>query len=332
MKILLIANYEKNVGGISVQVEILYKNLLKDGVQTDIYSLKANQLKRIWLFLKLFFVACRYDVLHIHACSYWGFLPVIFGVIVAKVLRKKIILTYHGGGADEFFGKHTSLVKFFLSKTDYNVVLSGFLENIFKKHDIQCVVIPNIIEFDVDYFKEREVIRPIFISVRALDPIYNISCIIEAFAIVKKERIDAQLYILSDGPCRAELEYLVKCKQLQDVFFIGQVTNKEIYDYLNRADVFVSSPKIDNFPVSVLEAFNAGLLVISSNVGGVPYIVEDNKLGLLFESDNYKELADKMLFAINNEDAVKLMIKNGKESVNKYKWDSIKTELFKLYS
>ena len=53
---------------------------------------------------------------------------------------------------------------------------------------------------------------------------------------------------------------------------------------------------------------------------------------MLFESDNYKELVDKMLFAINNEDAVKLMIKNGKESVNKYKWDSIKTELFKLYS
>ena len=76
----------------------MYKNLLKEKVISEIYSFKANQLKRIWLFLKLFFIARGYDVLHIHACSYWGFLPVVFGVVVGKVLRKKIILTYHGGG------------------------------------------------------------------------------------------------------------------------------------------------------------------------------------------------------------------------------------------
>ncbi len=331
MKILLIANYNEGAGGISVQVELLYKNLSKEKVISEIYSFKANQLKRIWLFLKLFFIARDYDVLHIHACSYWGFLPVVFGVVVGKVLRKKIILTYHGGGADEFFSKHLNVIKFFLKKTDYNIVLSGFLEDVFKKYGIPCEVIPNIIEFEKDHYKKRERIKPIFVSVRTLEPLYNISCIIKAFEIVKKVREDALLYILSDGSCRAELELLVLQGGIKDVYFLGRVNNNEIYDYLDKADIFLSSPKIDNFPVSVLEAFNAGLLVISSNVGGVPYIVEDNKSGLLFESDNYKELADKMLFAVNNEDEVKAMIEAGKQTVDKYRWDTIKDKLFKLY-
>ena len=183
MKILLIANYQENVGGISVQVELLYKNLIRDGVEVNIYSFKANSLKRLWLFFKLFFIAYRYDVLHVHACSNWGFLPVVFGIIVGRVLRKKTIVTYHGGGADDFFGKHTFIVRFFLLQANYNIVLSGFLECIFKKYNIPCIVIPNIIEFEKDHYKKREQIKPIFISVRTLEPLYNISCIIKAFEI-----------------------------------------------------------------------------------------------------------------------------------------------------
>ena len=73
-------------------------------------------------------------------------------------------------------------------------------------------------------------------------------------------------------------------KQSKNVTFVGAVPHKEMYHYLQQADVFVSAPKVDNMPMSVLEAFNAGLLVISSNVGGVPFLVADNSTGYLFES------------------------------------------------
>lgn len=67
---------------------------------------------------------------------------------------------------------------------------------------------------------------------------------------------------------------MVEQKGIKNICFCGHVDNCEIYSYLNKADIFISSPVIDNQPMSVLEAFNAGLLVISSNVGGVPYMIE----------------------------------------------------------
>ena len=94
----------------------------------------------------------------------------------------------------------------------------------------------------------------------------------------------------------------------------------------------LSSPRIDNMPVSILEAFNAGLLVISSNVGGVPYMVEDGVNGLLFESDNHEMLARKMFEAIENPEKSKEMIRNAKSCVNDYSWGKVKDKLFKTYN
>ena len=110
-KVLIIANYQPSVGGISVQIDLLHKYLNSEyGYIADIFSLKGSIVKRIFLILKLLITAKKYDVLHIHACSDRGFLPAIVGAYVGKICRKKIILTYHGGGADAFFARKINLV------------------------------------------------------------------------------------------------------------------------------------------------------------------------------------------------------------------------------
>ena len=95
-KVLIIANYQPSVGGISVQVDLLDKYLNSEhGYIADIFSLKGSIVKRIFLILKLFITARKYDVLHIHACSDRGFLPAIVGAYVGKICRKKIIQQLH---------------------------------------------------------------------------------------------------------------------------------------------------------------------------------------------------------------------------------------------
>ena len=70
-----------------------------------------------------------YDVLHIHCCSGWGFLPAVLGVTVGNQLGKRVVLTYHGGGGETFFDKHPRLVRKYLTQTHVNIVLSGFSKN-----------------------------------------------------------------------------------------------------------------------------------------------------------------------------------------------------------
>lgn len=328
-RILLISNYKPGTGGISGQVEILQRKLRGEGFVVDIFNTKGSILYRLGLFQKLRNCGKSYDVFHVHCCSGWGFLPAVVGIRVGQRLGKRVVLTYHGGGAAGFFAKHKKLVTRYLRKTDVNIVLSGFLGQIFDTYQIPYTVIPNIIELDGSKFRKRETLRPRYISIRSLEPLYNIPCIIKAFAIVKQQHPDATLTIVGDGSERLSLERMVQEMGLQNVEFIGRVDNQDIYTYLDKSDILLSAPHIDNMPVSLLEGFNAGLLVISSKVGGVPYMIKDGENGLLFEDDDYSALADKMLYSLSSK-CLDLVLA-AKHSLDNYSWETVKYKLLEIY-
>lgn len=336
-RVLLIANYKGPIGGISGQVEMLYQCLSSEGYTSDIFSTHGNPINRIGLFFKLLCAARRYDVLHIHGCSEWGMLPIVYGVIAGKIWRKRIIVTYHGGGADEYFAKHGAFARRWLNRADKVIVLNGYLEKVFAKYEIPCIVIPNIIE--LNEAQEHSVYqwdKPRLISVRHLRELYNIPCILKAFAIVKEQVPGATMTILGDGPMRAELERLVVSglgvSGLADsVQFVGQVKSSEMAGYLSKNDILLSAPHIDNMPVSVMEAMNAGTLVISSRVGGVPYMIEDGVSGMLFEDDDAEGMAKCILQAIANPKRTEAMIAKAKRDVAKYNWKEVRKRLLLLY-
>ena len=83
--------------------------------------------------------------------------------------------------------------------------------------------------------------------------------------------------------------------------------------------------------MSILEAFNAGLLVISSNVGGVPYMIENGRTGLLFESDNFVELSEKMLWAVENQERVLAIIEEARKKMPYYSWEKMRQKLLGIY-
>lgn len=347
IRILYISNYRKGFGGISSQVDLLNSYAQAEGYSTCIFSTKGNPIKRIGLFFKLLCVARKYDVLHIHGCSGWGMLPVVYGVIAGKIWRKRIIVTYHGGEAAEYFAKHGVFARRWLKRADKVIVLSGFLKKVFDEYQIPCVVIPNIAKLaDAQEHSAYQWEAPRLISVRHLRELYNISCILRAYANIKERVPGARLTILGDGPQRHELEQMAleieeniknKYKNIENnistesIRFIGQVENKEMGRYLAESDIMLSAPHIDNMPVSLMEAMNAGTLVISSRVGGVPYMIDDGVSGMLFEDDNAEEMASKILQAIKNPKETESMIANAKKDVAKYEWSNIRKQILPLY-
>ncbi len=368
-RILYISNYKQGVGGISAQIDLLcqsieaeiksegVKTLKNESYLTSIYSTKGNPIKRVWLFVKLMFAARKYDVLHVHGCSGWGMVPVVYGVIAGKIWRKKIIVTYHGGGADNYFEKHGKFARRWLMRADEVIVLSGFLKKVFDKYQISCLEIPNIVILREDIYQPKRSIAPKFISVRHLTELYQIDLIIKAFEQVQKHYPEATLDILGQGECRAGLEQYVKLREKREeiregsVRFIGQVPNEKIYDYLRANDVMLSAPKIDNMPVSLLEAMNAGVLVITSNVGGVPYMINHKENGLLWGSEelrvnseetseiedrrlkieDWDGLAEQIMWALEHQEECLQIIAKAKIEVQKYSWHNIRKQLLPLY-
>lgn len=331
MNVLLICNYKPKVGGISGQVDILQKMLQTDGHTAEVFSTKASFLRRMLLPFKLKSAGKGFDVFHIHCCSNWGFLPAVVGVSVGRRLGKRIVLTYHGGGGEKFFDRHPKLVRHFLTRTDANIVLSGFLAQVFEKHGLPFVTIPNILELDDSRFRQREMLQPNYVCTRAHEPLYNIPCILRAFHKVQSIRPEATLTLVGGGSEHENLVRMAEELGLQNVTFTGRVANEDIYTYLDRADIMLSAPTVDNMPVSLLEAMNAGLLVISSKVGGVPYMVKNNSTGLLFDSDDSDALAGKMLWAVDNQTVARAIALQGHKAVSRYRWENIKEQLYETY-
>lgn len=341
-RILYISNYRKGLGGINAQVDLLNSCVQSEGYTTSIFSTKGNVAERLWMLIRLMFVARNFDVVHIHGCSDWGMLPVVYGVIAGKIWKKRLIVTYHGGGAGDYFERHGAFAQRWLRRADKVIVLSGFLKKVFDEYDIPCVVIPNIVTLRNDIYQPKQSIAPKFISIRHLTSLYRIDLVIRAFAQVLEKYPEATLDILGQGDKREELEALVKelenegVRELErKVRFVGQVPNEQIYDYLRANDIMLSAPKIDNMPVSLLEAMNAGLLVISSNVGGVPYMIEHGRTGLLFDSFQDSEVSDQMaeqiMWALEHQKESAAMIDAAHDEVKKYSWNEIRKQLLPLY-
>lgn len=329
--ILYLSNYKEGVGGISGQVEFLHRNV-NENFQNAIFNTRGNIFKRVLYFIILLIKGRKYNIFHIHGCSNWGgFYPIILGTIVGKLLNKKIIVTYHGGGADKFFSENKLIVSYFLNKANHLIVLSEFLAKVFQKYSLKALIIPNILEFNSSNYIEKKEIQPKFITTRSLELIYNLSSIIDAFQIIQSQIPEAELTIVGDGSQRNILENYVREQKINNVKFVGRVKNREIYDYLRNSDIWLNASLVDNMPVSLLEAQSCGLLVVSSNVGGIIYMIENGVNGLLIEKNDSESMAGKVLFALKNQDKAKQMILAGKKRLENYSWENNKSKLYSLY-
>jgi glycosyltransferase involved in cell wall biosynthesis len=108
------------------------------------------------------------------------------------------------------------------------------------------------------------------------------------------------LKILGTGPMDQELRDYVRGKGIQNIEFLGFKSGAEKWDILRNALCLVlPSEWYENFPVTVLEAYMACKPVVAARLGGLPYIVEEGKSGLLFEAGNARELAQKVQSLVN---------------------------------
>lgn len=126
--------------------------------------------------------------------------------------------------------------------------------------------------------------------------------LLEAFSNAIKKNSLLRLVFVGGGP----LKELVEQKALEyglygsAVEFVG--VSSEVPKYLSQADAFCLCSTFEGLPISILEAFNAGLPVIATNVGGIKDIVIDGENGLLVESNNIAELEDAILKLASNRE------------------------------
>jgi glycosyltransferase involved in cell wall biosynthesis len=106
---------------------------------------------------------------------------------------------------------------------------------------------------------------------------------------------EVDLKIVGTGPLEEELRKYVREKNLRNINLVGFKSGEEKWKLIRNCQfAVVSSEWYENFPIVVLEYFAGAKPVIASRIGGLPYVVEEGKSGLLFEAGNAADLADKV--------------------------------------
>lgn len=146
-------------------------------------------------------------------------------------------------------------------------------------------MVPNPIEIGLYSHRTRSAPLSKVVWLRAFHSIYNPTLAVECISILRRKGL--QLTLDMYGPDKGDgsrqlVEAAIIKHGVSDVVTLhGMVPKDRVGEILNRYDIFLNTTDYDNTPVSVLEAMACGLPVVSTRVGGIPYLLEDGVNAIL---------------------------------------------------
>lgn len=275
-----------------------------------------------------------YDVVHVFSAAYWSFvLAPLPAILVGRLKGRRVLLNYHSGELEDHLRRWPRSTAY-MRRADEIVVQSGYLADVFARFGMRARAIHNFVDADAHRWRRRAPLRPLFFANRNFQRHYNVASVLRAFALVRERVPDARLAVAGDGPERDALHALARELGLgpDAVRFLGPVPPAEMPARYDEADVYLNGSDLDNMPLSIIEAFTAGLPVVTTDAGGIPYVVRHEDNGLLVPRGDPRAMADAALRLLADPAlATRLADAARREALASYAWPAVRDEWERLY-
>jgi glycosyltransferase involved in cell wall biosynthesis len=312
-------------------IELLSNALSQEGFNLLTYSSKKNKLARL---IQMCYAIVRHrkkaDIALIDTYSTTAFWFAYISCKILNYFKIPYIPILHGGNLPTRFKNSKKAVVWLLNHSKINVSPSDYLYGFFKTKDIKNLVkIPNFISIENYKFKCRSKPGPHLLWVRAFDNIYNPLLALKTLELILEKYPNVKLSMVGPEKDNSfnECKTYAEEKNLP-VTFTGKLTKKEWIAYADNFDFFLNTTNIDNMPVSVIEAMAMGMLVVSTNVGGIPYILKNKKNGLLVKPDDEFEMAKAIDNLLLNQELSVSLSKNARLKAEEFSWEEVKLKWF----
>jgi len=277
----------------------------------------------------------KVDVFHVFANSGWAWhLLAAPAIWVARLRGKPVVINYRGGNADPFLTSAPRWVRWTMVSATSIVVPSRYLQDVFARHGLATEIIPNIIDFQLFRVRQQRQAdnAPCLLVARNLERIYDIPTAIEAFVGVLSAYPRARLIVAGSGPERQRLAALAARLGVSEaVEFVGRVDNVDMPKLYETADVAINPSTVDNMPNSLLEAFACGVPVVSTNVGGVPFIAHDRVTALLVPPRDPEAMAAALMEVLRDRSLYLRLRENALTEVQQYGWGQVREQWMDCY-
>lgn len=361
MRVLMITIWGRKRSGITVHVENLIKNISKDFTFTILtYKKPESETKRSIDGKEIEVISIPFiDFPVLRALSFvlFGFFyfllagkkaenagiaaPIIhaqyalpqglLGVLVKKITRSKLVLTFHGSDAlilgRNFFLK--PVVRFVANSSDEIIVVSNYIKEVLVSIGVSGEKISVISNGAEKSGKEPSGENKRIVFIGALVEQKNVEVLLKAYKKVKDEIKDAELFIAGEGKEKDRLLALTKNLGLKDVCFAGYIDN--IDEAFTRNSCLVLPSREEGFGIVLLEAMHRGVPVIASRIKSLEEIVRHEYNGLLFEKNVEDELSRALVRIFTEQELRDKLRKNGKEYAKNFDWRKTAEDVEKIY-
>jgi glycosyltransferase involved in cell wall biosynthesis len=272
-------------------------------------------------------------VIHILAASRVYFFTIVWpAILLGRLLGKRVILNYRGGDARKFFQWSRWLVKPAFHLANVNTAPSVFLaEVIHEFFNCPVQIVPNVLDTSLFHYRRRNVIAPKLMVTRHLEKAYDVETALRAFREVQEQHPEASLWIAGTGSEGDRLRGLAEEWKLRNVRFLGYVAHKDMGALYDQCDILLNSSRVDNFPGSLLEAAGAGLVVVSTGVGGIPFMFENGKNALLLEPGDWKGLARSVQAVLESPPLASALAAEASALARRWEWQVIRKVIYETY-
>jgi glycosyltransferase involved in cell wall biosynthesis len=267
----------------------------------------------------------RADYVLIDVFSTKAFYFALWAAWLSWLYNRKYILNLHGGNLPTRYMKNKKWFHYMLSKAQIITAPSGYLHDYFCNLGYKVLLIPNPIHVKDYPVVHNQTDVPSILYLRGYGKIYRPELVIFSMQKITQKYPNAHLYMYGndlDNGMEKCID-LVHALSLQQNITINGPKPKS--DWLNTAkncNIFLSVPSIDNTPVSALEAMAIGLPVITTNVGGIGWMIK-NEFNGLYTQPIADDIAQNVFKLIEDKDLYHKIQNNGLKYVKEYEIEKV---------
>lgn len=331
--LLYIGNKLSGHNATVTSIETLGLLLEKEGYEVFYASSMKNKILRLSeMILRTIQYRNKVEYVLIDTYSTYNFWYAFIVSQLCRLFSLKYIPKLHGGDLPNRLEKSPILSRMIFKYAYINIAPSDYLLEAFKNRgyaDLICI--PNTIEIQNYTFNARNICNPNLLWVRSLSEIYNPEMALKVMFEVKKDFPNTKLCMVGPDKDGNKRKLKQMAKQLElDVVFTGKLSKSKWIKLSEQYDIFLNTTHYDNTPISVIEAIALGLPVISTNVGGIPYLLKDRETALLVDDNDVDGMVASIRELISDEDLKDKLVMNALNLVQQFDWDIVKNKWLKI--
>ncbi|HVG31088.1 MAG TPA: glycosyltransferase family 4 protein [Pyrinomonadaceae bacterium] len=335
-RVFIAANFLSSGGGSRSVVEDLAERLRARGYELVTASGYRNGLLRSAHMLATATLRRgSYDVAVVDLYSGRAFLIGEALSVALKALGRPFVLVLRGGALPQFSARRGGRVRACLARAAAVAAPSPYLLEEMRPFHDALRLLPNPVDLAAYDARVRRATSPRLVWLRSFHEIYNPTLAPKVVALLAKDFPGVSLTMVGrdtgDGSLRRTREVASALGVADRISFPGGVPKRDVPAWLDGGDIFLNTTDVDNTPVSVLEALACGMCVVSTNVGGVPRLLEDGRDALLVPPRDAAAMASAVGRLLDDPALAERLSREGRRKAERFDWSLVMPQWESLF-